>query len=133
MNIKTTNLQRGTLQESWVCWQTYECNLNSCHIRLHLQHPPFTLFLHVAKWRIRSWSPWQVEYLLHGFFSLLTSTWYGPTSVHPSVHICSKHSIASESSAYNPCSSLCFLEFSLLYNTIIIIFLISFKNESKRQ
>lgn len=108
-------LQRGTLHES--DWSHIDAwSRRSCHIRLQREHPPFTLFLHVAKWPIKSWRPWHVENLLHGPLFLVGSTSYGPTLVHPSVQMCSKHSIASLSCKYKLCSSLCFLVLFFLYN-----------------
>lgn len=98
------HLQRGTLHESWFR-QMEEWSLKSCHIRLQRKHLPLILLLHVAKCLIKPCKPWHVENLEHGFLlCCLTSTSYGPTSVQPSVHICSKHSIASLNCTYNFCS-----------------------------
>ncbi|WRX17337.1 hypothetical protein QQP08_009824 [Theobroma cacao] len=99
-------LQSGTLQESgWS--QIEEWSLRSCHIRLHREHPPpLALLLHEAKCLINSWTPWHVVYLLHGPLFFAGSTSYGPTVVHPSVQMCSRHSIASLSCKYKLCSTL---------------------------
>jgi len=64
----------------------------------------------MAKCLIKSWRPSHVENLLHGPRRLLLGPRsHGPTVVHPSVQMCSKHSIASLSSMNNLCSSLCLL------------------------
>jgi len=107
-------LQKGTLQERSVWWQTYEWSRKSCHIRLQRTQPPPIFFSHVAKWRIRTWSPSHVENLPQGLLSFFTSASWGPTCVHPSAHMCSRHSIASLSSPYRPCSILYLLDFFFL-------------------
>lgn len=90
------------------------CKRRSCHICLHRQQPPpWTLSSHVAKCLIRSWTPRQVENLEQGFF--VGSTSCGPTFVHPSLQMCSKHSIASLSWRYTFCSFLCLLHLFFLY------------------
>lgn len=92
-------LHRGTLQgPGWS--QMDECRRRSCHILLQLEQPPRTLFSQVAKWRIRSWRLLHVENLLQGPLFLLGSWSHGPTLVHPSVHMCCRHSIASLSCRY---------------------------------
>lgn len=112
-------LQRGTLQKS-VWSQMEEWRRRSCHIRLHLEQPPLTLFLQVAKCLISICKPWQVENFPHGPFWAVGSRSYGPTLVHPSVHICSKHSMASLSCRYRHlCSLLRLFCFFLCFTTII--------------
>lgn len=113
-------LHKGTLHSS-VWSQIEECNRKSCHILLQRKHPPLTLLLQVTKCLIESWSPWQVKNLLHGPLFLLGSMSYGPTLVHPSVHICSRQSMASLNCKYKLCSSLCLLVLFFLYQKQIRI------------
>lgn len=105
-------LQRGTLQVESDSSQMEEWSLKSCHILLHLIHPPFTLFLQFATCWIESCNPWHVENLLHGDMFLVGSLLHGPTLMHPSVQICSKQSMASLNWIYKFCS---FLRFLLLF------------------
>lgn len=87
-----------------------EWSLRSCHILLHLEHLPLTLFSHAARCLINSWSPWQVVKRAHGSLFLCGSTMSsGPTLVQPSVQMCSRQLIASLSCVYSLCSSLCLL------------------------
>lgn len=113
-------LQSGTLQES-DCSHIDEWSLRSCHIRLQRRHPPLTLFLQVAKCLIKSCRPWHVANLLQGPLFFVGPTSYGPTLVHPSVHMCSRHSIASLSCKYKPCSCLRLLVLFILWNFIFAI------------